>query len=181
MNENVLLQQVRQLGADQAAILDVALMPFEPRFRQMCKQNACGMYGRNWMCPPDVGPIETLIAGARCYKRALVYQIVTSLEDCYDFEGMLEAGRRINLLSRDIRQNLSACFGPGPLYLGAGACRACERCTKMTGQPCRAPEQAMPSMESYGLDVSRLAELCGMRYINGPDTVTYFGTVLFRK
>jgi hypothetical protein len=37
----------------------------------------------------------------------------------------------------------------------------------------------MPSLEAYGVNVSGLASVAGMKYINGQDTVTYFGAVLF--
>jgi hypothetical protein len=37
----------------------------------------------------------------------------------------------------------------------------------------------MPSLEAYGINVSELAKSAGMKYINGQDTVTYFGAVLF--
>ena len=47
------------------------------------------------------------------------------------------------------------------------------------GEPCRFPEKAFPSLEAYGVFVSKLAQACGMRYINGANTVTYFGVVLY--
>jgi len=37
----------------------------------------------------------------------------------------------------------------------------------------------MPSLETYGINVSRLAPAVGMKYVNGVNTVTYFGAVLF--
>ena len=37
----------------------------------------------------------------------------------------------------------------------------------------------MKSLEAYGIHVSKMAEAAGMKYINGQDTVTYFGAVLF--
>ena len=37
----------------------------------------------------------------------------------------------------------------------------------------------MRSLEAYGIHVSKLAETAGMKYINGQNTVTYFGAVLF--
>jgi hypothetical protein len=37
----------------------------------------------------------------------------------------------------------------------------------------------MPSLEAYGINVSELAKAAGMNYINGQNTVTYFGAVLF--
>ena len=34
------------------------------------------------------------------------------------------------------------------------------------------------ALEAYGINVYQAALDAGLRYINGPDTVTYFGTVL---
>lgn len=48
-------------------------------------------------------------------------------------------------------------------------------------EPCRFPDRAMASLEAYGVAVSELAEACGMKYINGQSTVTYFGAFLYRK
>ena len=65
------------------------------------------------------------------------------------------------------------------LHLGAGGCGVCKSCAKRTDEPCRFPELAMPSLEAYGVNVSKLASAAGMKYINGQNTVTYFGMVLF--
>ncbi|MEG1427664.1 MAG: DUF2284 domain-containing protein, partial [Oscillospiraceae bacterium] len=66
------------------------------------------------------------------------------------------------------------------LYLGAGGCGLCDTCAIVTGEPCRFPENALASLESYGVSVSELATACGMRYINGANTVTYFGAVFVK-
>nr|WP_305142352.1 DUF2284 domain-containing protein [uncultured Acetatifactor sp.] len=47
-----------------------------------------------------------------------------------------------------------------------------------TIHPCRFPDMAISSLEAHGINVSRLAAECGMKYINGQNTVTYFGAVL---
>ena len=65
------------------------------------------------------------------------------------------------------------------LHLGAGGCHLCEVCAKKTGEPCRHPDRAVASLEAYGVNVSALARLCGMKYINGENTVTYFGALFF--
>ena len=69
---------------------------------------------------------------------------------------------------------------PDLLHLGAGGCGVCEVCAKRENQPCRFPELAVASLEGYGVHVSKLAEAAGMKYINGQNTVTYFGAVFFR-
>lgn len=174
-----LTEKLRSWGAYRAAVIPMEMVEFETEFRQMCQSNACGMYGRSWMCPPDVGDIEELIDHAKRYQRMLVYQTVDTLEDSYDIEGMLAAGQRINALTQRVRTELGGYFGPDAVYLGEGGCRICRVCAKREGKPCRFPDRALASLEAYGVNVSRLAELAGMKYINGPNTVTYFGAVLF--
>ena len=167
------------LGAFRAAIIPVEGIETDASFRDMCAANYCGNYGRNWMCPPDAGDIHELMAALRTYSYALVYQTVSELEDSFDFEGMMEAGARHNQLMAELRRLLAEEPLSRVLHLGAGGCRMCEVCGKRTGEPCRQPDLAVASLETYGVNVSKLAAAAGMKYINGQDTVTYFGAVLF--
>ena len=167
------------LGAYKASVIPVDAVETDAAFRDMCAANACGNYGRNWMCPPDAGDIHDLMAALRTYSFVLVYQTVSALEDSYDFEGMMEAGVAHNKLMITLRDRMSAENLPRVLHLGAGGCRMCEVCAKRTGEPCRHPDLAVASLETYGINVSKLAVSAGMKYINGRDTVTYFGAVLF--
>lgn len=179
MNDLERLQQiVLDLGAYRAGVVNVDEIHFEPEFRKLCESNACGMYGKSWMCPPDVGLVEDLIAQAKRFRQALVFQTVDTLEDSYDFEGMMAAGEKMNRLMAAVRQEADEMGLQRRLLLGAGGCRVCQRCAKMSGHPCRHPEQALSSLEAYGINVSVLAPQAGMKYINGPNTVTFFGAVL---
>ena len=170
---------VLSLGAYKAAVIPVDEVETDASFRDMCAANVCGNYGRNWMCPPDVGDIHELMAALRTYSFVLVYQTVFELEDSYDFEGMMEAGARHNQLMATLRREVAIEPLSRTLHLGAGGCRMCEVCAKRTGEPCRHPDLAVASLETYGINVSKLAVAAGMKYINGQDTVTYFGAVLF--
>lgn len=167
------------LGATRARVIAADAIETDRAFRDMCAANACGMYGRCYMCPPDVGEIEALMGEISSYTHALVYQTVSALEDSYDYEGMVEAKRRTYPLAQALRTVFSRPAIARVLHLGAGGCGVCETCAKRTGEPCRAPERAMPSLEAYGINVSRLAAAADMRYTNGQNTVTYFGAVLF--
>ena len=167
------------LGAFRAAVIPVADIETDASFRDMCAANVCGNYGRNWMCPPDAGDIHDLMAALKTYSYALVYQTVSELEDSYDFEGMMDAGVAHNRLMVELRRGIEGLNLSRVLHLGAGGCRMCEVCAKRTGEPCRHPDLAVASLETYGVNVSKLAPAAGMKYINGKDTVTYFGAVLF--
>ncbi|MBQ7909686.1 MAG: DUF2284 domain-containing protein [Clostridia bacterium] len=167
------------LGAFRASVIPVEDIETDASFRDLCAANVCGNYGRNWMCPPDAGDIHDLMAALRTYSCALVYQTVSELEDSYDFEGMMDAGIAHNRLMVELRRGIDTLALPRVLHLGAGGCRMCEVCAKRTGEPCRHPDLAVASLETYGVNVSKLAPAAGMKYINGKDTVTYFGAVLF--
>lgn len=199
-----LREEALALGAFRAELIRVEDISTDASFRGLCASNACGNYGKNYMCPPDIGGIEELMRELRTYEMALVYQTVGVLEDSYDFEGMMEAGNRHNELAQKLRslaekkleekksvQKEGGEESPGGakaaqegkirlLHLGAGGCRVCEACGKRTGEPCRFPQKAIGSLEAYGVNVSLLAQTAGMRYINGQNTVTYFGAILCR-
>lgn len=172
-----MLDTIKSWGAFKASIINTNQISFDKSFRKLCESNACGMYGRCWTCPPCIGDIDELILKAKSYKYALVYQTVDTLEDSYDFEGMQKAGQRMNKLTEKIQN--AHFFDKDSLYLCAGGCRICSVCSKQKNEPCRFPEKALSSLEAYGINVSLLAETANMNYINGVDTVTYFGAVLF--
>ncbi len=179
--------QVLGLGAYRAEVVNVADISVDTSFRSLCEADSCGNYGKNYMCPPDIGNIEALAAELKSYELAMVYQTVEELEDSYDFEGMMLAGAKHNGLARKLRETETAKEGDKPgggirlLHLGAGGCRVCQVCAKRTREPCRFPDAAIGSLEAYGVNVQHLAEAAGMRYTNGQNTVTYFGTVFCRR
>ena len=166
-------------GAANASVVEVSSIKLDKVFRDMCASNICGTYGKCWMCPPDVGEIEVLMDEFRSYKYALVYQTIDMLEDSFDFEGMIDARKNMSKLAQDMREVSSFSELSRTLHLSVGGCGVCSVCSKKTGEPCRFPDLAIPSLEAYGVNVSALASLAGMKYINSKDTVTYFGAVLF--
>ena len=179
MQNEELIRLALENGADKAQVIAQQQIVMSPVFREICESNGCGNYGKCWMCPPDAGDIDALMNEAQSYQKALVYQTVGKLEDSYDFEGMMEAARLHNELSRALAKWFATLPFAKKLHLGAGGCHMCGVCAKRTNEPCRHPELAMPSLETYGIDVSELAASSGMKYINGQNTVTYFGALLF--
>ena len=182
-NNQVLFKQIvdrsLSLGAYKANVIEAKNISCDRAFRDMCAANSCGMYGKCYMCPPDVGDIEALMEEIKDFDFALVYQIVTELEDSFDFEGMVEAKKKSYPLAQNLREVFSDMKISKVLHLGVGGCGVCKPCAKQTGEPCRFPEKAMPSLEAYGINVSELAKTAGIKYINGQNTVTYLGAVLF--
>jgi len=168
-------------GADKAVMLGRAQLVASPMFREICRGNGCGKYGRCWVCPPEIGEIDALIASLAAYDRVLWYQSIADIEDSFDIEGMFNAGRAHAQLSQRLSDALKSRGHTGFLHLSCGGCHLCERCAKEDALPCRHPDRALPSLEGYGIDVYGTTKDTPLKYINGQNTVTYFGAVLFRE
>ena len=165
-------------GAHKAVMLPAEHIVLSAEFRDICKGNQCGKYGKCWMCPPDLPDVQAVMAAVRSYSHALWYQTVSTIEDSFDIEGMMEAGEKHAWLSQRLEAFMMPLLGKH-LHLTCGGCLLCERCAKLDGLPCRDPERAMSSMEAYGIDVYNTCKSTELKYINGQNTVTYFGIVLF--
>ena len=67
------------------------------------------------------------------------------------------------------------------LPLNAGCCRICGRCAYLDGEPCRKPDEAVASVEAYGIDVMQMEKDVGIPYYNGKNTISYVGLILFNE
>lgn len=165
-------------GATNAAALPARLVALDAVFRDICQSNTCGKYGKCYMCPPDVGDIRAMMEEVRAFRDAVMYQTVHPLEDSFDYEGMTQAGARHAAVSQALQRELKKLDLPSFLHVSVGGCRVCEVCAKAENLPCPYPDLAMPSLESYGVDVYNTALHAGLKYLSGQNTVTYFGMVL---
>jgi len=203
MTKEQLIQLVADAGASATQYIKTEDIVLSEEFRAICEKNSCGKYGKCYMCPPFTGPIDERMREVRSYPGGVLYQSVGTLEDSFDFDGMMAAAKHHAELSREIERRIGelrkqetgdadvavatghigpAVSGALPnrmLHLTNGGCDLCEICGALDGTPCRHPNLAMPSVESYGMDVYKTSRAAGLKYNNGPNTVTYFGLVLF--
>ena len=182
MNKGLHIQQaMMDAGADKAAVLHPDNIVLSREFREICQRNQCGKFERCWMCPPEIGAIESLMQRVRRYSGAVLYQTISPLSDSFDIEGMLHAAQSHAALSNRIQQRLIAMQIGDSLHLTCGGCHLCPTCAKEQNVPCRFPKNALPSLEGYGVDVYRTTAGTDLKYLNGENTVTYFGMVLYQE
>ena len=164
-----------ELGAHKAESIPVSQIVFQEELRKYCEDNRCGRYARNYTCPPMIGEVRPLINKLQTYPQAVIWQNIYQLEDSFDIEGMMAAQEKHNAMTLKIARKLYECFGRrNVLVLAAGGCTLCKACACLTSKPCLHPEDALSSLEAYGIHVAQLEAVSGMKYINGPNTVTYF-------
>lgn len=174
---SLLVEKALAFGFSHAAPLKTDTLVLRSEVREMCAADKCRMYGRNWACPPACGTLaENNKVIAHC-SAGLLVQTTGTLEDDFDYEGMQKTSglqkRRFRAFLRNLKREV-----PGALGLGSGSCSICEACT-YPDAPCRNPEEALVSMEAFGLWVSDVCTRNGLAYNYGPRTITYTGCYLF--
>lgn len=178
--KNKWMEWLRCAGADTVSLLRPAEIPFAPELRALCEQNACGNYGKCWTCPPLCGDVNALAAKVAAFKQGILFSKIYRLEDSFDVEGMRAGRLDFGQITRALQN--AAAAEPGPvLVLSAGGCALCEICAARENLPCRHPDKALLSLEACGIEVSALAKQCGVKYINGANTVTYFGAIFWNE
>jgi len=160
-------------------IVPVEKIPFSQEFLDICRSNSCGSYNKCWACPPAMGTLEECRARIGAYKTALVFNHISQLEDSFDWEGMQDAAVNYRIAVDSLHELVKE-EGDRVSILANGGCNRCKTCT-WPDAPCRFPEKLFPAIEGSGVYVSRLAGLAGLKYINGQDTVTYFGMLLSKE
>ena len=164
-------------GITEIAPLNVKELEFEDWVRDTCK--TCRSYNTSWACPPAVGTLEECRRRCEEYQKMLLFNRKYEIEDSFDWEGMSSAMRDFKATSIDIESKITLIAGK-PLLLTSQVCEKCKKCT-YPDAPCRFPERLHHSLEGYGFNVSKLAAKAGLHYIGGPNTITYFGAVLYNE
>jgi len=167
-------EELRTLGITAYGVVDTGEIVFSEEVRTLCEGNLCRGYGKTWACPPAVGTVAECRERCLGYGQALVFSAVYELEDSFDFEGMQAGHREFKNVCDRLYERLTPPF----LLLSNEGCARCRDCT-YPNAPCRFPERLFPSLEGFGILVSDLAKSAGIRYINGTNTVTYFGMICF--
>lgn len=157
--------------------VEIANLKFYPEIRKMCEKNTCRNYATSWACPPAVGTLEECQVRMQKYDKMLLFSQAYSLKNSFDLKGMMAGLQDFKEMSHRFQKNLTPVLSDFFILSNEG----CGRCTKCTypDAPCRFPQDLQHSLEGYGLLVNELAKEAGIPYHHGPNTVTYFGALLF--
>ena len=171
-----LAQLAESAGFSAWSPLDPDTIGCRSEVRDMCAGNACGQYGKRWSCPPGCGSLEECAAQIKDCTQGILVQTIGELEDEFDGEAMMETEALHKEHFQEMLSSLREKTGH-VLPLGAGCCTRCRACTYPDG-PCRFPEEAVSSMEAYGMLVLQVCRDNGLTYYYGPDKIAYTGCFL---
>lgn len=167
-----------ECGFTNWAPLDVSTLEFRQDVRDMCNADKCDRYDTTWSCPPACGTLDEMRGQAAEYAGGIIVQTVGDLEDSYDWEGIMDTGKRQKENFARMWDEIEMECGD-VLALGTGACMRCDKCT-YPDAPCRFPDRMEVSMEARGLFVSKVCTDNGLAYNYGPNKIAFTACFLWK-
>lgn len=167
-----------RLGLNACLPFDPAVLAPSETVRGYCRNNKCGTYGRNYMCPPYCGTLVKLSRKLRDYTGAWLLQYSAPLDLRNDPAAVdaskLDFHHKVLALEKE--------FPPERTVWGliGGSCGLCESCNVLRGKPCAHPGEARSSLESIGISVADLLESLGLTLEFRDDRITWTGAILTR-
>lgn len=188
-----LVDEAKRRGATHAKIISSKDIIVDERVRLKCAVPVCSSYGVHLMCPPNLMPVSEFKKALLAYEKALILQIEAEygssdrapgerlskkLDDeiTEPYEVMKELHTLVNAMeTMAFKKGFHLATG-----LIGGQCQLCAECVSpKSGEPCRHPFEARPSMEAMGIDVLKTCEKVGLKIdLSSKAPVRWTGLVL---
>lgn len=178
MTDMQLLETAREAGF-YAAILPTSEIVIDPKFRPFCEENLCGKYNANYSCPPDCGSVEEVRDRLMSQDKALVLQKIWEIGSYENKAGIQQSKKNHNAMILRLTDQLRKAGMQG-FCLGYGGCPLCDPCKRVENLPCAHPDEKISCMSAYCIDVTKLAERCGLEFSWVPEKLYLFGMFAYR-
>lgn len=150
---------------------------FDEKIRGYCKENKCGRYNNNFMCPPIIGEVEEYKKIINSYKNGYLLLIKDNIEDP-NINEYYNSQKKLHQIVLEIENEIIEDGYNDSLGFIAGECRLCRPCKKVQGyNKCIYPDKARTSLEAVGVDVVKTLKRKGIEIIFGTNDITWVGVV----
>ncbi|MFX1518343.1 MAG: DUF2284 domain-containing protein [Promethearchaeota archaeon] len=198
-----LCEYALELGASRVKFFDADTVVVDERVRLKCRVPLCDDCGVHLLCPPspNVPSVDEMRELLAKYRYAMLiqldYPISEELEELIrskdnvsaiyksqtfvnEYKPLLDRNR--NLMHEIINKVEAKAFSMGFYFatgFSSGSCKLCDQCvTQLSGEACRHPFKARPSMEAVGVDTFKTAKNIGFELSPVKDVIRLTGLVL---
>ena len=178
MVEMTLQKAARELGLETCLAFNLGLLIPEERIRDLCREDKCDSYGKNYTCPPHAGSLEEIKSELREFRRGWILQYSKQMDVKNNREGVvkskLEFHQKLLIVEERLRES-----GVSPIWgMIGGNCGLCYPCKARSNESCLYPDKARMSLEAIGVDVLALLDKLGLDSRFHEDKITWTGCIL---
>lgn len=182
MKEQDIITTALEEGFASAAVMSTEDLTFEHEFRKFCEQNDCGNFGNNYGCPPYCGTPEEMEARVMEYRKAIVFQSRTQVDNIYDgAETKKIKKQHTKMTLRTVEKLKEAGLDPNGFHIMCGPCNFCEECGMPKGEACVREMERFSCLSAYCIDAGKMAKHCGMDMQWDGDVVSFFSLYVYDR
>ena len=157
-----IIKEALKGGADHAVPITPDQVVVDERVRLKCQVPICDAYNQSLMCPPNVLSVDEFKNLLSMYSEAILIQV--KARGCSE-EEIIAAELHVQNLISDLE---TKALMQGNYFIagfGAAQCRLCPKCVGVkSGESCRHPFRARPSMEAVGINVYKTCDNAGVPF-----------------
>ncbi len=168
---------ITQFPIYQYSFLKPEELTYSDKAKQLCRQN-CSAYGQFWSCQPAVGKIEKCREHCLLFSDVLVFSTVSDMKEHSGRAFKEEAAKEHEHLTDIIAEHFLD-EGYSIYTLTGGRCMKCAKCT-FPRELCRFPDEMHPCIESHGLVMSDIADICNMDHYMGEELRLNFSLIFIK-
>lgn len=151
-----IIQEALKGGACRAVPISPRQIVVDKRVRLKCRVPLCDGYNQNLMCPPNVMDLDSFRNILSMYSEAVLIQVKAQGSS---EEDVIAAELHVQNLISDLETKALMQGNYFVAGLGAAKCRLCPECVGVhSGEECRHPFRARPSMEAVGINIYKTCE-----------------------
>lgn len=158
--------------------INIDTLKFDPKIKALCKENKCGQYGKNYMCPPYIEDSSTFKHRLGNYEKAIIIVLKKQIQDSNDHEEFYKHADVLHDKMLGIERKAKNCGYINALALIGGHCRLCQPCKAYHASPCPFPKKARTSMEAVGIHVIDSCKAIGLDINFRKDQVIWIGLLM---
>ncbi len=155
-----------------------AILHPEERIRNYCRQNICGSFNSNYMCPPFIGPLEEIKIQLLKYQTGFMVQYSKPIDVTHDLKGIEKTKKEFHEIILKLEKYVIQYKVTNVKGLIGGNCQLCKKCNATRNKPCRHPDEARSSLESLGIDVIDLLKKLRLESEFRKNQITWTGCIL---
>jgi predicted metal-binding protein len=169
----------RQSGIGVCLDFSAGMLIPKEAIRDFCRENKCGKFQNNYMCPPYVGSTEEIEIKLRKFQKGLLVQYSRDIDVKNDRPGVIQTKMEFHHKILGLEDYLKE-TGINQMWgMIGGNCGLCNVCKAVDKKPCPFPGQARTSMEAAAIDVISLLDSFGLDSNFHSDKITWTGCILF--
>jgi predicted metal-binding protein len=174
-----LCEFANQLGIQNCLDFNPEFLVLDERIRSYCTQNRCGNYGKSYMCPPLVPPLDIIKGKLRKFHSGVLFQYTINIDAKSDWERVRQSMVSFHNKILEMEEFLKRMGNKEVWGMTAGTCGLCEVCRAESQKPCAHPDKARASLEALGIDVIALLTKLELDNQFYADKIIWTGGVLF--